>query len=364
MLRATFVRWFWGDKKMTRSRLVCLFLTLLFPAPEVGAQEVKLKASLQNAITHPLVGVSIARLKEEVERRSDKTLILEIFDKGQLFTDPQVVDAVSSGAVEIGITSSQMFVRRAPAVAILDLPFLLNFRALNRAAASPGSELRKLIDETVLERVGVRILWWQPLGDRVFITKGHDVADVGRLKELRVATAGSAVEDFVIRCGGRPSVVNILNMADTIKEGMLDAAAMSFQAFQSLGLWKATDTLTYTAHAPVEYFLIINERTWQSLSPAHRAIMTEIALAVESEGYERVAKIEASVERFIGEKGARVVHLTPDNVADWRACSADMVADYMDRNGELAHRLMAAYRKLRTDPCCTAGPSEAAFTRR
>jgi hypothetical protein len=58
------------------------------------------------------------------------------------------------------------------------------------------------------------------------------------------------------------------------------------------------------------------------------------------------------------------VHLTPDNVADWRACSADMVADYMDRNGELARRLMAAYSKLRTDPCCTAGPSEAAFTRR
>src|SRR5262249_46503573 len=163
--------------------------------------------------------------------------IIEIFDKGQLFTDPQVVDAVSSGAVEIGTTSSQMFVRRAPAVAILDLPFLFNFRALSRAAASPGSELRKVIDETVLEQVGVRILWWQPLGDRVFFTKGHDVADVGRLKELRVATAGKAVEDFVIRCGGRPSVVNILNMADTIKEGALDAAAMSFQTFQSLELW-------------------------------------------------------------------------------------------------------------------------------
>jgi TRAP-type C4-dicarboxylate transport system substrate-binding protein len=139
---------------------------------------------------------------------------------------------------------------------------------------------------------------------------------------------------------------------------------MSYQAFQSLGFWKATDTLTYTAHAPVEYFLFINERTWQSLSPAHRAIMTEAARAVESEGYERLEKIEASLERFIGEKSAKVAHLTPDNVADWRACSADMVADYMERNGDLARRLMAAYSKLRTDPCCTAGPSGAAFTRR
>jgi TRAP-type C4-dicarboxylate transport system substrate-binding protein len=198
----------------------------------------------------------------------------------------------------------------------------------------------------------------------VFITKGLDVADVGRLKQLRVAAAGKDVEDFVIRCGGRPTVVNIVKMVDSIKEGTLDGAAMSFQAFQSLGLWKATDTLTYTAHAPVQYFLFINERAWQSLSRAHQAIMTEAARAVESEGSERLAKVDASVERFASEKGAKVVHLTPDNVADWRACSAEMVADYMDRNGELARRLMAAYSKLRTDPCCTAGPSEEAFTRR
>jgi C4-dicarboxylate-binding protein DctP len=299
-----------------------------------------------------------------LERRSDKTLIIEIFDKGQLYTDTQIVDVVSSGAVEIGITSSAMFVKKAPAVAILDLPFLFNFRVLSRTAASPGSELRTVIDEAVLKQVGVRILWWQPLGDRVFLTKGFDVADTGRLKDLKVAAGSKDVEEFVIRCGGRPGVVNITQMVDAIKEGTFDAAAMSLQAFQSLGLWKATDTITNTAHAPVQYFLIINERTWQSLSPAHQAIMTEATRAVESEGYDRVAKIEASVERFISEKGAKVVHLTPDNVADWRACSADMVADYMDRNGELARRLMAAYSKLRTDPCCTAGPSEAAFTRR
>lgn len=347
-----------------RGRLACLILSLLLLAPAAVAQEVKLKASLQFPITHPLVGVGMARLKEEVERRSGKTLIIEVFDKGRLFTDQQVVDAVSSGAAEIGTTSSPMFIGKAPAVTILDLPFLFNFRALSRAAASPGSEIRQVIDEAVLKQAGVRILWWQPLGDRVLLTKGHDVSDVERFKDLRVAAAGKGVAEFVTRCGGRPSVVNIVKMVDAINEGALDAAAMSVQAFQSLGLWKATDTLTYTAHAPVVYFMFINEKMWQALSPAHQAIVTEVARAVESEGYDRLAKVEASMERFISEKSARIVHLSPDNVADWRACSADMVADYMDRNGELARRLMSAYSKLRTDPCCTAGPSEEAFTRR
>jgi TRAP-type C4-dicarboxylate transport system substrate-binding protein len=166
-------------------RLACLVLSLLLLAPVASAQEIKLRVSLQFPITHPLVGVSIARLKEEVERRSNKTLVIEIFDKGRLFPDPQVADAVSSGAVEMGTTSTQMFVKKAPGVAFLDLPFLFNFRALSRAAARPGSELRTVIDATVLKHAGVRVLWWQPLGDRVFQTKGLDVADVERFSGSR-----------------------------------------------------------------------------------------------------------------------------------------------------------------------------------
>jgi hypothetical protein len=56
--------------------------------------------------------------------------------------------------------------------------------------------------------------------------------------------------------------------------------------------------------------------------------------------------------------------LTPDQVAEWRACSAEMLADYMATHGAVAQRLMAAYAKLRTDPCCISAPSSAVFTRR
>jgi hypothetical protein len=61
----------------------------------------------------------------------------------------------------------------------------------------------------------------------------------------------------------------------------------------------------------------------------------------------------------------KLKELTPDQVAEWRACSAGMLADYMAKNGERARRLMDAYGKLRTDPCCSAGPTTTStFTRR
>ena len=61
----------------------------------------------------------------------------------------------------------------------------------------------------------------------------------------------------------------------------------------------------------------------------------------------------------------KVHDLKPDDVADWRACSADMLADYVNRAGPMGERLMAAYRKLRANPCCTAPPQGSqGFTRR
>jgi len=48
-------------------------------------------------------------------------------------------------------------IRKMPALAMLDQPFLLNFEALINAAFAPGSELRAVIDKTLLDTMGVRV---------------------------------------------------------------------------------------------------------------------------------------------------------------------------------------------------------------
>ena len=43
-------------------------------------------------------------------------------------------------------------------------------------------------------------------------------------------------------------------------------------ALEGRGLWKVTETITRTAHVRLEVLLAINEKTWESLSPDHRAV--------------------------------------------------------------------------------------------
>jgi C4-dicarboxylate-binding protein DctP len=347
-----------------RSLFLCLALALsLLQVPEAHSETVKLRATLQVPLSHPILGAGLTRLKEQVEKSTGNAVSIEIFDKAQLFRDAEVVGAVSSGKIEIGTAGSYHFAIRVPPVAILDQPFLFNFPALVRAAATPGSEIRRVIDEAILTNLGVRVLWWQGLGNNVFFSKGRDVADLEQLKGQRVGVPGKALAELVASCGGSPTQLPFETLHDTIKGGGLDMAMGGISAVQAFSLWQLTDTITRTQHVPVEFLLVINERSWQSLDRVHRAAIADAAASVELQMRERLSEMEAKMAAFASSKGLKIRDLTPDQVVDWRACSAELLAGYMDKSGELARKLMEAYGRLRTQPCCTTAPSAGAFTR-
>lgn len=347
-----------------RRLLWLLFISLLLPAGNAGAQQVTLRATLQTAVSNPFYGRAMVRFKEELEKQSEGDIALQIFDKGQLFTNDQVVGAVSSGAIDIGTTAVHNFAKKVPAAAIIDQPFLFNFQALVSAAVSPGSEIRKLIDEAILAETGIRILWWQSIGDNVFYSNGRPITDLEQMKDQRVAVPGRSVAEFVAQCGGKANIVPMEKMAGGIADGGLDMALVALAAFQGRGIWKVVDTITRTGHAPTEFLLAMNNKAFQSLSPGHRETVVKAARTVEREMRERASEFEAKAYAFANSKGVKVHDITPDQVAEWRACSAAMIVEYMEKGGELASRLMLAYGRLRTDPCCTSGHSTGAFTRR
>jgi C4-dicarboxylate-binding protein DctP len=349
---------------MRRCWLWILLAGLLGQPHEAHAQQVKLRATLQVPMSEPYLGVPLVRFKEEVEKRSGKAISIEIFDKGQLYIDTQVVDAIASGAIEMGVAGTYQFAKKIPDISIVELPFLFNFEALLRAAVGPDSDIRQLIDATVLETTGVRVLWWQAAGTSVFFTKDKDATDPQVVRDRNVRVFSQITAQMTRECGGTPAVISTSKMHEAMKDGTVDLAMGAITSVEPRELWKVADIITVTNHVPIEFLLLVNERTWQSLSTAHRAIIAEAAKDVERSTRDRVAEIEAAAYAFARSKGMQVRELTPDQVAEWRACSAGVLVDYMGQEGELVRQLLAAYGKLRTLPCCTSGPSLAPFNRR
>ena len=122
-----------------RTRLFCdcvvAFLVGLPFAAE--GQQTKLRVTLQLPATDALLGKSLVRFKEDVEKRSNGAVSIEIFDKGKLYIDDQTVGAVATGAIEMGVAGLNQFAKRIPAIDIMEQPFLFNFRGAGARDRQP-----------------------------------------------------------------------------------------------------------------------------------------------------------------------------------------------------------------------------------
>src|SRR5262245_47362885 len=326
-------------------------------------EPITLRFTLQVAASNPQLGLTVVHFKEEVERETSKAVLVEIYDKQRLFIDDQVVGAVQSGAVEMGMAGINQISKRLPAAEIVEQPFLFNFEALTRAAANPDGELRRLLDEAVLNMVGVRVLWWQTGGNHILFGKGLDVADPERMKGKKVRVYSESMASMIRLCGGVPQILSITKVYDGFKDGTIDLAMTGVLSAETRDLWKVSDTLTRTDIASMEWIVIMNEKSWQVLTDGQRAIVEAAAKRVELDVREKSTKLEEKSWEWARNKGMKVYDLTPDQVAEWRACSADVLVNYMKSGGDLVEKLVRAYGKLREDPCCNAGPA-GSFTRR
>jgi C4-dicarboxylate-binding protein DctP len=332
-------------------------------APAAAAEKLRLRITLQLPVSSH-IGKNIAEFKEAVEAHTNKEVTFEIIDKGRLYPEGELIKAVASGAVEMAAIGFNQFSEKVPSVDVVQQPFLLNFDRLVQAALSPTNDIRHVIDVSIQAAAGVRPLWWQGYGSTVFFSRGRDVRDPSRIKGQRVRVLGGETMAEMIRsCGGTPVVLPADKMTQAMKDGQVDMIMVGVSSIESRGLWQVSDTITRTEHAALEFVVVINESVWQKLSPAQQQVFTEAARSVESQLRKQMTQVEADAYAFARSKGMTVHTLTPDETAAWRECSTPVLEAYMSNEQESVRNVLAAYGKLRTDPCCSAGP-EGIFTRR
>jgi C4-dicarboxylate-binding protein DctP len=245
----------------------------------------------------------------------------------------------------------------------MEQPFLFNFEGLVRVATSPESGLRRRIDDAILKTMGLRVLWWQTIGTMVIYTKDGDAKDPIRIKDKKIRTFSETSARFARQCGAVPVDATAGAVHKLLADGTLDMAMMTVAAIQARELWKVTTAVTRTDHVAFEFLVAIGESVWQSLSESQKSVLAQAARRAERDVRERASALDAAAFDFARTKGMKVHELSPDEVAEWRACSAGILVDYMEKGGELSEALMHAYGKLRTDPCCSAGPQGGDGTR-
>jgi C4-dicarboxylate-binding protein DctP len=299
---------------------------------------------------------NLSLFKQQVETLSKGALKVSIFPSGQLVEDRQVIKAVVTGQVEIGASRIGHFTQAVPAIGIFLLPFMFNVPAVEDAAMKAGSPIRGLLDQAVLEKTGARVLWWQPFGSFILLSKGAPVASPAAVagKTVRVFDQSSAA--LFEACGGIPVYLGANEQYAAYKQGRPQIGQAAIPTIVSWRFWEVMDTVTNTRHLVDALLIIISERLWKSLTEDHRRILGEAAGEAQKAYNANLRKLEAEALALATKHGMKVIDVSPYEVDQWKACAAEVLVGYLDRSGALGAKAMKGYRDILLETYRTHAP--------
>lgn len=313
--------------------------------PIAAHAETTLRITLQLPITSPL-GENLVAFKERVEAASGGSIQIEIYPGAQLFTDKEVPTAVSTGQIEMGVSSLARFAGTIPAVDIFNVPFLFPDWDAVRAATAPGSAVRAPLDEAMASK-GARPLWWQPYG-LTLIMLGEGVArrpvDLGGLK---IRTFGKAHEAFINTLGGAATNISGSRQFLAYERGTVDGGMTGPLTIKDRKLYQVLESASLTNHAAIEFVVLINERLWQGLSEDERAILSAAAVAVETNLRDRFPVLASEALEDAMANGMTIYRPDDADLTAWREATEPLNDVYRDAAGALGDQLIEAAQTLR-----------------
>ena len=274
---------------------------------------------------------------------SEKTnLEFQIFPSAQLYRDKEVPQAVSSGAIEMGMVTTARFAGTIPAMEIFDVPFATGMRGDVVKMIAPGAKVRVLLDDAIAA-TGARVIWWIDYGRTVFLSKkDKPIRQPSDLKNMKVRVLGRTYGEFVEVNGGAPTLTSGSEQFLAYQRGTVNAGMTGVASVKSRKLYEVMDVTTFTEHAHIEFLSLINEKFWNGLTDNERATMTSCGQEAEKANRENVTKIEQEAIDFLKSKGGEIITLNEEELATWRASGKPVVESYLKHSGELGKKVYEA----------------------
>lgn len=326
-------------------KTLILFIGVIFTALSLTAYSKNtIRISLQLPITHPL-GINLTAFKDIVETESKGELEVQIYPSAQLYTDKQVPEAVGSHAIEMGSASLTRFAGSVPEVDAIYLPFLFDTEAKIRQTTAPSSEIRKIIDNKIVEETGARVLWWQAFGRNIYLSKKHPIHTPLDIKGKKVRTYGKLMSWSVEALGGAPTLMSGSKQFLAYQQGFIDVGLTSISGVESRKLYEVMNHMTLTFDSSIEFVAVINNQFFNSLPKRHQSIIIKAGRVVEKQLRNNVQANEQNILSGLRKK-INIIELSKTEREHWRTALKPVVDRFMKEGGDDAKKIVSLARKL------------------
>lgn len=273
------------------SKALLAAFSLLAASGSSSAQAVELRLSTVAPSGHVWVKVA-ERLKQELEAKPELDLQLSIFANSQLGQEPELMQQLETGLLDLGALTLASLVTREEGFNGWFTPYLISdVEAAGRARDLPASQamLDNLAD---VQMVGLGYVFG---GMRQILSKGAPIdaaEDLGGLK-VRI-TPFPAAQTWWNAMNATPTPIPLSNVYQALQTGVVDAIDIDLDATVSLSLQEVAESLTLTRHMPWPGAIVASSATWARLTEQQQQGLRDAIKLVTDFGVEAQAAAEAT----------------------------------------------------------------------
>jgi tripartite ATP-independent transporter DctP family solute receptor len=220
--------------------------------------------------------LALVHFAEEVREKSGGRLKIEIFPNGVLGDDRSMTEQTQQGLLHIVRVNSAVLENFNRQYSVFSMPYLFSSDEQFRRAVE--SETMQAIYTGAASRTGLRGLTYQDTGVRNFYLKSGPVVRPEDLagKKVRVLPSRNSIEMMKLM-GAVTTPIPYGEVYTALQQGVIDGAENNVQA---LTLDKHGEVVKYyslNGHLRLPDFIVMNEKTFQKLTPEQQIIITEAA---------------------------------------------------------------------------------------
>ncbi len=247
--------------------------------------------------SHPAVAM-MDKVARRVAEATSGAVTIQTFPSGQLGSSRDVIEATSSGALQMVDEGAAQFGQFVPAFSILEAPYIWTGPEHIRRVL--GSPILDAMSAQLVASRDMRVIGSTYYGTR-HVTSGsraiRTVADMGGFK-LRIPE----VDTYRVMAeawGARPTPLNIGELYLALSQGAVDGEENPLPTIQSSKFFEVQKHLVLTAHIMTTRLVAINETAWSGLTAAQQGILREALAQYGREQDDEIVRQEgALVETF------------------------------------------------------------------
>jgi tripartite ATP-independent transporter DctP family solute receptor len=273
--------------------------------------------------------VAMGEFAKEVEERSRGEMRIELLAGGLVdgvqMDERTLVEAVRSGKLAIGLSTTSPLTNYNHLLDVFDLPFLFAgpLHADQVLDGPVGNRLLGCLKDKNLIGLG-----YLEVGFRIF-SSSIPLPDYASFagKKLRVMQSVTFTR-FVKAIGGDPVPSPVDKIYLMGKEGYIDGADRTYPTYWDFRLYEVHRFITETHHAYSAKMILVNAPLFESLRPEQRELLLESAKEASRLQRKKQREADEAVKEMAIKEGIKIFEISPDERKKFVDASTDLFDEY------------------------------------